>query len=167
MRQPMRAPKSSTRCEFNRFESGTVGTGLGPSWIKVLTLLFLMALLARFFVMVDRRKFAPLTYVLVMLCFWLFGASFGHEAAKTQENWRVVEVEGDETDYVVVNVRGDQLIVAPLIDSEKGVYEPRFIHIDPTAEGVSESVKAIGPISAKKRSGVGLPSWPESLSILL
>ncbi|MFN3167778.1 MAG: hypothetical protein ACE37H_12015 [Phycisphaeraceae bacterium] len=125
------------------------GWGLGPSWVKVMTLLFLLALLARFFVVVNKRRFAPLTYVLLMLTFWFFGASFGHEAATTQTSWRVVEVEGDDTNYVVLNVRGDQLIVAPLTDPEHGMYERRFIHLDPTSEGVSESVQAIGPITAK------------------
>ena len=124
--------------------------GLGATTIKLLTLFFLIALIARFIVLVDKRRFAPLTYVLLMFSFWFFGVSFGYEAAVTQEKWRVVEISGGNASYVVLDERGDRLIVAPLLDPQNGLYESRILYLDLGTEGLSESVQAIGPITSQE-----------------
>lgn len=96
--------------------------------------------------MIEGRMFAPATYALVMLCCWSLGTTYGQRIATTRTDWRVIEIEGDEATYLVLDERDGQVIVAPLVEGEEGVYEKRFLYFDRATTGLSETINTIGPV---------------------
>ena len=127
-----------------------VQLGLSSAWTVLVLALVSFAVLARSYVVLEQRRFAPVTYVLVVICCWSLGFAWGQSIATTRTDWRVVEIVGHDSPYLVLDQRQDQLVVAPLVDDENGVYENRFLYFSRTTEGLSESIRHVGPVQRQK-----------------